>query len=329
MNEQTTLPDPKKFFGIRFESLGGLGAHTAGQILATTAVLRMNLNGAHFSSFGSEQKGSLVRSFIRLAPPDKPIRSNTPIDSPDVIVVFHSALFNDPMTIAGMKANGVLIYNGADGEKLPALLSRLPSSTKVIRVDAQKIALKEKSKINAVLLGAMSAAMPFLDFSMLLETFSEKIAQRYPDLVVQNEKAFRRGAKEIETLSHIGQANGDLPIKRAQPIFGYETAPIGGVLTTPGNTVSNDVSALRWGWVPVFDPKKCVHCGVCDIVCPDFCLVWKPGENGEMHLQGIDYRYCKGCLRCVESCSTGTLRRKKETPGLVDQLQVNLFEGGL
>ncbi|MFN7086123.1 MAG: 2-oxoacid:acceptor oxidoreductase family protein, partial [Burkholderiales bacterium] len=62
------LPRANRFFEIRLESIGGLGAHAAGQVLATAAVLRMNLNGAHFSSYGSEKKGSLVRSFVRLGP---------------------------------------------------------------------------------------------------------------------------------------------------------------------------------------------------------------------------------------------------------------------
>ncbi len=44
MNE-CVLPDPAGFFEIRFESIGGLGAHAAGQILARAAVLKMNHNG--------------------------------------------------------------------------------------------------------------------------------------------------------------------------------------------------------------------------------------------------------------------------------------------
>jgi len=47
-------------FGIRFESIGGLGAHLAGKILAEAVVLRQGLNGAHFSSYGSEKKGTPV-----------------------------------------------------------------------------------------------------------------------------------------------------------------------------------------------------------------------------------------------------------------------------
>ena len=40
---------------------------------------------------------------------------------------------------------------------------------------------------------------------------------------------------------------------------------------------------------------------------------------------GVDYRYCKGCLRCVESCPTGALAKEAETPGLADRLRVPLF----
>jgi len=319
---KTTLPDPNQFFGIRFESLGGLGAHTASQILATAAVLRLGLNGAHFSTYGAEQKGSVVRSYVRLASPKKTIRSSAPIESPDVIVVFHQALLDNPATIAGIKAEGTLIYNAPKGEQ-PAALSRLPATTKVIRVDAQGIARKEKSEPNAALLGVLATAIPFLDVALILETLSDTL--RYPEVVTANKKAFLRGAKEFEQFSNVGKVDGDLPIMRANPIWGYETAPIGGILATPGNTVSNNLAASRMGCLPIFELEKCIHCGICDMVCPDYCLVFKPAANQEIHLQGIDYRYCKGCLRCVESCSTGALRRKKEMPGLAEQQRVKLF----
>jgi len=53
MDGTVSLPHTDRYFELRFESIGGLGAHAAGQILATAAVLRMGLNGAHFSSYGS------------------------------------------------------------------------------------------------------------------------------------------------------------------------------------------------------------------------------------------------------------------------------------
>ena len=70
------------FFGIRFESIGGLGAHLAGKMLAEACVLRQGFNGAHFSSYGSEKKGTPVKSFVRLCPADREVRTSSPIETP-------------------------------------------------------------------------------------------------------------------------------------------------------------------------------------------------------------------------------------------------------
>ena len=132
-------PLADRFFELRFESIGGLGAHAAGQILATAAVLRMSFNASHFSSYGSEKKGSPVRSFIRLGPADRPIRTSAPIETPDAIVIFHAALVRSPLTIAGIRAQGTLIYNAPAGP-VPQSLAALPHGVRVIRVDALGIA---------------------------------------------------------------------------------------------------------------------------------------------------------------------------------------------
>jgi pyruvate ferredoxin oxidoreductase gamma subunit len=328
MSHKVSLPDPDRFLEIRLESIGGLGAHAAGQIIATAAVLRMGLNGAHFSSYGSEKKGSVVRSYIRLGPADRPIRTSAPIESPDVIVVFHSALLDHPATLAGMRAAGTLIFTAPSAQSSTGL-SRLPATAKVMWVDAQRIAIEEQSRPNAVLVGTLSAALPFLDAQAIVDALSEVFARRHPEAVAANERAFRRGAQEFEVLSHAGKGNGDLPILRPSPVWGYETAPIGGVLPTPGNTAWNDLSTSRTGWLPVLDKDKCIHCGMCDMVCPDLCLVWSTNagdaEQPSVRLEGVDYRYCKGCLRCVETCSTGAITREAETPGLAERLRVPLF----
>lgn len=330
MNE-CVLPDPSGFFEIRFESVGGLGAHAAGQILARAAVLKMNLNGSHFSSYGSEKKGSVIRSYVRLGAADKPIRTSAPIDSPDVIVVFHGALLKQDITIAGMKDSGILIFNGAAGE-VPEILEQVPAGTRVIRIDATNIAIEELSRPNAVLLGTLTAMAPFLDADIVLTTLTEKFAGRNPQAAAANERAFKRGAQEFEVLEGIGQGSGDLPVMRPSPVLGYETAPIGGVIPYPGNMVSNDLSTSRTGWMPLFTEKECIHCGLCATVCPDFCLVWTHeqinDEAPKVRLEGIDYQYCKGCMRCIESCPTEAMTRVTETPGLAEQLRVPLYSQG-
>jgi len=330
MNE-CVLPDPSGFFEIRFESIGGLGAHAAGQILARAAVLKMNLNGSHFSSYGSEKKGSVIRSYVRLSAADKPIRTSAPIDSPDVMVVFHGALLNQDITIAGMKNSGTLIYNGSAGE-VPKLLEKVPADARIIRIDATNIAIEELSRPNAVLLGTLTAMAPFLDADIVLEALTEKFARRNPQAAAANGKAFNRGASEFEVLSGVGKGSGDLPAMRPSPVLGYLTAPIGGVIPYAGNMVSNDLSASRTGWMPLFTDKECVHCGLCATVCPDFCLVWTHeqvnGDGPKVRLKGIDYQYCKGCMRCIETCPTEAMTRVTETPGLADQLRVPLFSQG-
>ena len=328
MNQPVVLPHEDRFFELRLESIGGLGAHAAGQIIATAAVLRMGLNGAHFSSYGSEKKGSLIKSFIRLGASERPIHTSAPVESPDVIVVFHSALLDHPATLAGIRSGGTLIFTGPAGDP-PAGLDRLPSTVKVIRVDAQKIAMEERSRPNAVLMGTLTAALPFLDSEILAEALSDEFIHKRPEAVASNERAFRRGAQEFEILPDIGKATGDLPIIRPGPLFGYETAPEGGIITNPGSTAWNDVSASRTGWVPVLNTETCIHCAICDMVCPDLCLVWTFEGNEPVptaaRLMGIDYRYCKGCLRCVESCPNGAMTREAETPDLADSLTVPLF----
>jgi len=81
--------------------------------------------------------------------------------------------------------------------------------------------------------------------------------------------------------------------------------------------------------MPVLDADKCIDCGMCDMVCPDLCLVWstRTGDEGQpiVKLDGIDYRYCKGCMRCVETCSTLAMTREPETRGMANRLRVPLF----
>ncbi len=328
MNQTATLPVADRTFEVRFESIGGLGAHAAGQVLASAAVLKMGFNGAHFSSYGSEKKGSLVRSFVRLAPGDQPIRTNAPVEVADAIVVFHAALLQNPATFAGLRRDGTLIYNAAAKAAVPETLAALPKTARVIRVDALGIAVKEKSRTNAVMLGTLCGAFPFLGRGKVLEALGEQFAGKHADAVAANAAAFARGAAEYQVLDGAGEADGDLPIARSEPAWGYETQPWGGILPLPGNTIWNDLSTARTGSLPAFNANNCIHCGLCDLVCPDMCLAWQDGEPGgrwERELLGVDYRYCKGCMRCVETCPASAMTKKTETPGLAERLRVPLF----
>ena len=72
----------KAYFEIRLESLGGLGANLCGKMLGELGVKYLGLNGAAFSSYGSEKRGSPVSSFIRWCDGDKEILINSPVREP-------------------------------------------------------------------------------------------------------------------------------------------------------------------------------------------------------------------------------------------------------
>jgi len=315
------------FFGIRFESIGGLGAHLAGKILAEAGVLHQGLNGQHFSSYGSEKKGTPVKSFVRLCPADREVRTSSPIEKPQVVAVFHEALAHSIDVAAGLDATGTLIMNTrkAPDEIREALGLR---SGTVAVLDALGIALEEETRVNTAMLGAVARTCPFIDCDAVKETIRESFSARYAHLIEANLRTFDRGYAELRSKTwHAAPDDAGRPVQRAAPAFGYLDAPIGGVILDPGSSIVKNHSTSRQGFLPGFDPEACTHCGICDIVCPDMCFVWSDEGDGQpaVRLLGIDYNYCKGCLKCVDACPTGALTELREEDGWADEHRVPLF----
>lgn len=328
---QPTLPKTSSlgFYEVRFESIGGLGAHLAGQILAETGVLDLGLNGAHFSSYGSEKKGSPVKSFVRFCAPSVEVRTSSPVEQPHLIAVFHEALMQTQDVAAGLDPEGTIIVNSARPVDEIAEHLRLPAGAVGV-IDALRIAVEEKTRVNTAMLGAIARACGFIDTEMLKAAIARTFEKRYPQLVAANLRTFDRGYHELEFDCVANRPY--LPRPRAErlvPDFGYRNAPIGGVILNPGNTALKDLSASRQGYLPEFRREKCTDCGLCDMVCPDLCFVWeqnvdKKGRPAQV-LRGIDYRYCKGCLKCVEACPTSALVDMREAEGYAAQHRVAHF----
>lgn len=314
------------FFGIRLESIGGLGANLAGKMLAESGVLGLGLNGANFSSYGSEKKGSPVKSFIRFCEPGTEIRDHSPIEEPDIVGIFHEELYKTVQVISGLKPDGIVLVNSTrDFDEIRADL-KLESGTLAV-VDAMGIAVEEKTKINTSMLGALYRIASFLDPEHMKQVIRRTFEKKYPHLVEPNIRTFERGYHEVrfKTYEASDDSSGK-PFSRPIPALGYATQPIGGVIPSQANTILKDVSSSRQGWMPVLDSSTCIHCAQCDVVCPDLCFVWEEQEDKrdrqQMFLQGIDYSYCKGCLKCIEVCPTNSLSAVREEPGMADQLTV-------
>lgn len=331
---------PKKnelgFFEIRLESIGGLGANLAGKMLAEAGVVGLGLNGANFASYGSEKKGTPVKSFIRFCDGDIEIRDHSPIEEPHVIGVFHEALYKTINVVSGLQPDGIVLVNSTrDFDDVKKDL-KMEYGTLAI-VDALGIAVEEKTKVNTAMLGALFRICDFLDPESIRFVIRQTFEKKYPHLVEPNLRTFNRGFNEVKFKKYENQNEKTSRLfTRSQPLLGYETQEIGGVLLANANNIVKDLSGSRQGFLPKFEKEKCIHCAACDIVCPDLCFVWEEGVDKrgrkQMFLQGIDYQYCKGCLKCVEACPTDALSDLREMIGYADDNRVKqkfpMVEGG-
>ncbi len=307
------LPRTNKsgFYEIRMESVGGLGANVAGKILGEAGVLAMGLNGANFASYGAEKKGTPVKSFVRFCAPDQQVRTASPVEFPHLLAILHESLIRAGIAQEGITHDTTVVVNSTHpAEKIRQDLGMCGGALGVI--DASGIAAAEKSRANMVMLGAMTRASGFLDQQAIRDAVSENLGHKYPKLLQGNLRALDRGFSELELQQFsCDLEHPDQPLRRAGPPIGYENGPMGGTIVNPGNTMEKDLSAARMGRIPLYDHDKCINCGKCEYTCPDFCYTFTDGTDHKGRrgriFAGIDYRYCKGCLRCVEACPTEAL----------------------
>jgi pyruvate ferredoxin oxidoreductase gamma subunit len=315
------------FFEIRLESIGGLGANLAGKMLSEDGVVGNGLNGVGFSSYGSEKKGSPVKAPIRFCDPDTNIRDTTPIERPHVVGIFHDALFKTIDCTSGIYPDSTVLVNSLKAPEELKTLMKIPSGTIAI-IDATGIALEEQTKANTAMLGALYKVLSFLDPESMRQTIRRTFEKKYPHLVEPNIRTFNRGYNEVQFKTYVPEDNLVIrPFSRAVPLLGYETQAIGGMIINPGNSILKDLSISRAGMLPHFHQEKCINCAACDTACPDFCFVWeeKDDKKGrpQMFLQGIDYQYCKGCLKCVTACPVEALSGEREyNDGYAEQNRV-------
>jgi pyruvate ferredoxin oxidoreductase gamma subunit len=315
------------FFEIRLESIGGLGANLAGKMLAEAGVMGVGLNGVSFSSYGSEKKGSPVKAHIRFCDTNARIRDTSPVERPHVVGIFHENLYKTVNVISGIYEDSIVLVNSKRSpEELKEKL-KLKGGTIAV-VDATGIALSENNRVNMAMLGGLFRLCDFLDPNFMKGVIRKSLEKKYPGAVQPALNTFQRGYDEVQFQTFTLAEGERMPdfVRMDTPILGYETQPIGGNIINPGNSILKDLSISRAGKMPHFDDSKCIHCAACDNVCPDFCFVWEeqPDKKGrpQMFLQGIDYQYCKGCLKCVSACPTEALTSALEEAGYAEQHRV-------
>lgn len=307
------LQNGREYYEVRLESIGGLGANLAGKMLGELGVKYLGLNSTSFSSYGSEKTGTPVKGFIRYCFTEKEIRVHSPVVEPDLLVIFHEALLKDKSVLKGCSENTSVIIALDQGE--PELGS-IESSGVWYGLDAQRIAMETHSRINVVMLGAALKIMGIEDVSVGEKICEEALGKKYPDALKGNIDGIRRGYEEVRKLDINFKKTENKNIDEEQGVWGYDTAPIGGINTRLGSTVIADLSPSRQGYIPLFIKERCINCGLCHSTCPDMVFQFKRGKykGKEMMVnQGLDYYHCKGCLRCVDICPVNALVRGIES----------------
>ena len=75
----------------------------------------------------------------------------------------------------------------------------------------------------------------------------------------------------------------------------WKEMEIGG-LTEAASSLKFETGSWK-SFKPVVDFKKCIHCMICVVDCPEYCIPSKDGKRKETNLD-----FCKGCGICAEVC---------------------------
>ncbi|MEE0685407.1 MAG: 2-oxoacid:acceptor oxidoreductase family protein [Lachnospiraceae bacterium] len=322
------LESGQSYYEIRLESIGGLGANLCGKMLGELGVKYLGVNSSSFSSYGSEKTGTPVKGYVRYTNKENEIRVHSPVEDPDLLVIFHQALLKDKSVLKGCKENTAVIISLEPGRDIYETIKGL-NSNNCFGLEGGRIAMETHSRINVVMLGATLKLMGVEDVKLGERICEDALGKKYPEALKNNLEGIRRGYEEVrklevaETEASMEKEIIDGEEKKHKKIarnitsgmdndqeWGYRTAPIGGINPRFGSTIILDVSPSRQGYIPLFIKERCINCGQCHSTCPDMVFQFVKGEykGREMMVnQGLDYYHCKGCLRCVEICPVNAL----------------------
>lgn len=296
MVAQAGLPfrDELGFCNVLFSALGGDGANMAAKLLFKTGCTEFGLDGGYDARYGSEKKGTPTDVSVRFCEEGTRIRQSGPTARPHLLIAFHDDLIEPLELYLGLQPHAVCIVNA---HRPPQDVRRTLhlNSGKVICVDATKIAFETRSRLNMPLLALAAHELGFPDARI-----REVIAKQWPRARDANLQAFDRALGEAQSEPFAADDRYPLTLPRlTRGPLGWRNMLNGGTIDARYfSTAGRDNRIAGRGKVPRFAPESCTSCGICLTVCSDpGGLLWKEGR-----MTGIDERFCKGCMRCVEVC---------------------------
>ncbi len=286
--------DELGFCNVFMSALGGDGANMAGKLLFKIGCKHFGLDGGYDARYGSEKKGTATDVSVRFCEEGTPVRPAGPTRRPHFLAAFHEDLIAPLELGRGLHAGAVCVVNSIRPPSEVRQLLRLHSG-RILCVDATRIAVETRSRLNMPLLAVLAHELEFPD-----DLVRKLIAEQWPRATTSNLAAFEAAVSGIRAMSF--QSDGKYALTEPQTYhgpIGWKNMLNGGAIDALRHTTFNrDNRIAGRGRVPKFDAEACTSCGICLTICSDpGGLLWREGR-----MQGIDESFCKGCMRCVEVC---------------------------
>jgi pyruvate ferredoxin oxidoreductase gamma subunit len=287
--------DDLGFTNILMCGLGGDGANMAAKLLFKIGVEKLDLDGGYDAKYGSEKTGTPTDVSIRLAKYGTPMRESGPTRRPHMLSVFREKLIATQSLVRGLQPEATVMVNTT---RSPAEIRKMLKlhSGKILALNATRIALETKSRLNMPMIAVLSEQLGFP-----AEMVREAIASQWPKAKAANLAAFDLAIGLVKT-EHF-EPCPDYPLvepARVTSAIGYENMLNGGTIDALTSVQVPDPDSEPLGLVPVFVAELCSNCGLCLIPCPEpGSIVWK-----DKKMVAINPVYCKGCMQCVEICPT-------------------------
>lgn len=191
---------------FRLHGRGGQGIVVAASIFAEAVFLGGRYARA-FSLFGAERRGAPVTAFIRAGTDILMPRSR--VYYPDFVVIFDQSL-GGPAVFSGLKENGIVLVNTADGDT--DILARddqggdqSRGNLKLYTVDATSIAGKHGLTaagfplVNTVMLGAMARVSGTANMEHMALSIKKRISVR----LEANVRAVQEGFESVKEVGGV------------------------------------------------------------------------------------------------------------------------------
>jgi pyruvate ferredoxin oxidoreductase gamma subunit len=290
---QLPFRDDLGFCNILLSALGGDGANMAAKLLFKLGCEEMGLDGGYDARYGSEKKGTPTDVSVRFCPVGTQVRQSGPTHMPHFLAAFHDDLIRPFELNRGLQENALCIVNSHHApEKVQQDLQL--HSGRILCVDADMIAVTAGSRPNMPMLAVLAHELGFPD-----ELIKARIAKQWPRVADRNLEAFDKAVQSVKSAEFHPDRYELLPPIVTRGQIGWRNMLNGGTIDAlTHNTHGRDNRLAGRGRIPQFLPDSCTSCGICLTVCSDpGGLLWQKGR-----MVGIDDRFCKGCMRCVEVC---------------------------